>query len=134
MKTASLGQTVQGGGFLRKNVYLRAALAGVSAGAVTGLLGAGGGMVLVPLLTLLTPIPEDAVFPTSVSIILPICAVTLAVTAALGAVDWAVAAPYLIGSGLGGFLAGKFGKNLPVVWLHRILGIFILWGGVRYLC
>lgn len=119
---------------MRKIVCLKAALAGLCAGAVTGLLGAGGGMVLVPLLTLLTPIPEEQVFPTSVSVILPICAVTLAVTAALGAVDWAAAMPYLLGSGLGGLLAGKFGKKLPVVWLHRLLGIFILWGGIRYLC
>ncbi len=32
-------------------------LAGTAAGAVAGLLGAGGGMVLVPLLTVLTHIP-----------------------------------------------------------------------------
>ena len=44
--------------------------------------GAGGGMVLVPLLTLLTPLEETEVFPSSVTIILPICLVTLAVSAA----------------------------------------------------
>ena len=43
-------------------------LAGLCAGLVTGLLGAGGGMVLVPLLTLLTNLPEGTVFPASVRI------------------------------------------------------------------
>ncbi len=91
-------------------------------------------MVLVPLLTLITPISEEKVFPCSVSIILPICLVTLGVTAAFGAVDWAKALPYLIGSGIGGFFAGKWGRKIPVKWLHRGLGILILWGGYRYLC
>lgn len=119
---------------MRKWKYMGAALAGLSAGAVAGLFGAGGGMVLVPLLTLLTSVEEDAVFPSSVSIILPICVVTLAATAALGSVDWNAALPYLLGSAAGGFFAGKWGGKIPVKWLHRGLGILILWGGVRYLC
>lgn len=110
------------------------ALAGLGAGAVAGLFGAGGGMVLVPLLTLLTAIEEEAVFPSSISIILPICLVTLIATAMTGTVDWQQALPYLFGSAAGGFLAGKWGKNIPVKWLHRGLGILILWGGYRYLC
>ena len=48
--------------------YMGIALAGLGAGAVNGLFGAGGGMVLVPLLTLLAAIEEKAVFPSSVSI------------------------------------------------------------------
>jgi uncharacterized membrane protein YfcA len=44
------------------------------------------------------------------------------------------ALPYLIGSALGGILAGLLGKRIPTVWLHRGLGILILWGGYRYLC
>ena len=50
--------------------YLGIALAGALAGAVNGLFGAGGGMVLVPLLTCLAKLPEHTVFPASVSIIL----------------------------------------------------------------
>lgn len=110
------------------------ALAGLCAGAVNGLFGAGGGMVLVPLLTLLTPMEDRAVFPASISIILPICLVSLAVTAATGEVAWQEALPYLLGSAAGGLLAGLWGKKIPTVWLHRGLGILILWGGIRYLC
>lgn len=108
-------------------------IAGTLAGAVTGLFGAGGGMVLVPLLTMLSPLEREAVFPASVSIILPICAVTLAATAATGSVAWGAALPYALGSAAGGILAGKFGGRVPTVWLHRGLGLLILWGGVRYL-
>ena len=107
-------------------------MAGIAAGTVNGLLGAGGGMVLVPLLSRSDSLLEEEVFPASVSIILPICLVSLW----LGGeqIPWANAVPYLIGSGLGGILAGILGKRIPTRWLHRGLGLLILYGGVRYLC
>ncbi len=119
---------------MRRLKYMGAALAGLGAGAVTGLFGAGGGMVLVPLLTLLTGMEEESVFPCSISIMLPICVVSLTAAALTGTIAWQQAVPYLFGSAAGGFLAGKWGKSIPVKWLHRGLGILILWGGYRYLC
>ena len=119
---------------MRNHKYMGSMLAGLSAGAVAGLFGAGGGMVLVPLLTLLTPMEDEEVFPSSITIILPICLVALAVTAINGTIDWRQALPYLFGSAIGGFFAGKWGRKIPVKWLHRGLGILILWGGYRYLC
>jgi len=101
---------------------------------VNGLFGAGGGMVLVPLLTLLGAVEDQAVFPASVCIILPICLVSLMVNAMTESIPWAQALPWLLGSAAGGILAGLFGRRIPVTWLHRGLGILILWGGLQYLC
>ena len=109
-------------------------IAGAVAGAINGLFGAGGGMLLVPLLTWLTNIKEEQIFPSSVSIILPICIVSLCISAASAAIPFQSAWPYLLGSIPGGLLAGVVGHKIPVKWLHRALGILILWGGVRYLC
>lgn len=106
--------------------------AGTLAGVITGLLGAGGGMVLVPMLTFLTDLQEDEIFPASVGIILPICIVSLLFQGHMP--PWREALPYLAGSVLGGILAGILSKKIPTLWLHRILGVLILWGGVRYLC
>lgn len=114
--------------------YLGSGLAGLGAGAVNGLFGAGGGMVLVPLLTSLTKLEDDEIFPSSVSIILPICLVSLGYSLWGSTVDWAGALPYLIGSAAGGVAAGLWGRKIPTKWLHRLLGILILWGGIRYLC
>ena len=108
------------------------ALAGAAAGIINGLFGAGGGMILVPLLTRMTDLDENEIFPASISIILPLCIVTLAIQAGT-ALPWRASLPYLLGSALGGIAAGIWGKHIPTKWLHRILGILILWGGVRYL-
>ena len=108
--------------------------AGACAGLVAGLFGAGGGLVLVPLLTLLTDTAEKSVFSSSISIILPICLVCIAVTAITAGIPVRPALPYLLGSVIGGLCAGKWGLKIPARWLHRGLGLLILWGGYRYLC
>ena len=110
------------------------ALAGLCAGTVNGLFGAGGGMVLVPLLTLLTDLQGPEVFPASLSVMLPLCLVSLTVSALSGPIPWVAAFPYLLGSLAGGIAAGLWGSRIPAKWLHRGLGILILWGGIRYLC
>ena len=112
---------------------IMSALAGMTAGAVNGLFGAGGGMVLVPLLSYCTPMEQDKVFPASVSIILPICVISLAFTVPDVGLPLAEAWPYLLGSIPGGLIAGFVDGKIPVKWLHRGLGILILWGGIRYL-
>lgn len=114
--------------------HFGSALAGIGAGAVNGLFGAGGGMVLVPLLIWLTKLDDEEIFPASVSIILPICLVSLSLTFQWNAGPWNMIINYLIGSTVGGILAGILGRRIPTVWLHRLLGVLILWGGVRYLC
>ena len=108
-------------------------IAGFCAGAVNGLFGAAGGMVLIPLLTLLTNFDGQELFSASICIILPICLVTLAFTWLRQGLDFPTALPYLAGGGAGGYLAGKFGEKFHPKWLHRALGILILWGGIRYL-
>ena len=108
-------------------------LAGAAAGAVSGLFGAGGGMILVPLLVLLTDLREQDVFSASIGIILPVCIVSLAVNAIHAPLPWKEALPYMLGSGIGGAGAAVWAKKIPAVWLHRGLGILIIWGGIRYL-
>ena len=115
------------------NFQFGAALVGLLAGLVNGIFGGAGGMVLIPGLRLLTDINEVDLFPTSVSVMLPVCLVSLWLASRSGSLPWADALPYLLGSVAGGVLVGFLGKRIPTVWLHRIFGAMILWGGVRYL-
>lgn len=118
---------------MKRKQTLGVTIAGFCAGAVNGLFGTAGGMVLVPLLTALTDMEDNEIFPSSLSIILPVCIVSLAYTAWTGTVDYLTALPYLIGGALGGIAAGRWGTKIPTIWLHRGLGILIIWGGIRYL-
>lgn len=109
-------------------------LGGCLAGFINGLFGTGGGMILIPLLSLLGNMKQQDIFPTSISIIFPICLIALFTTAIGNPLPWAEALPYLIGGTIGGILAALTGKKIPVKWLHRFFGIMILIGGIRYLC
>jgi uncharacterized membrane protein YfcA len=117
--------------FIKKHIIHT--FAGTAAGVVNGIFGAGGGMVLLPLLRAGKILPEEALFPSSVAIILPICIVTLLCNGITG-LPWKAALPYLLGGAVGGILAATCGKRIPTLWLHRILGIMIIYGGIRYLC
>lgn len=116
---------------MKKNIW-GFVLAGVLAGAANGLFGGGGGMLLVPALSLFTDLQEDGVFPASVCIIFPICIVSLILS--FQPIPTGTTIGYLSGSAAGGIFAGFLGKKIPTKWLHRGLGILILWGGIRYLC
>ena len=116
-----------------KHKFVGPILAGFGAGAVNGLFGIGGGMILIPLLSLFTDWEDEKIFASSLSIILPMCLVTLAATALTGPVLWLDSIPYLIGSAAGGVMAGLWGRKIPMQLLHKALGLLIIWGGVRYL-
>ena len=111
-----------------------AALAGLLAGIVNGIFGGAGGMVLIPAMGLWTDAEPEALFPISVSVMLPVCALSLWLSARSAPLPWLDALPYLLGSAGGGVLAGLLGRRIPAKWLHRIFGAMLLWGGIRYLC
>ena len=111
------------------------ALSGGAAGFIAGLFGAGGGMILIPLLNLTVKPKDEALFPSSVCIMLPICLVAIvADIITKGPLPFSTAWPYMVGGAGGGCLAGLLARKIPTLWLHRALGALIIWGGVRYLC
>lgn len=108
-------------------------LCGAAAGLVNGMLGAGGGMLLLPLLAKTTDLKQHELFACSVCVILPLSLVSAGVYLLRGGSFLPEAVPYLIGGAAGGVIAGLTLKKLPTEWLRRVLGAFILWGGVRLL-
>ena len=110
-----------------------AVLSGAAAGIVNGLFGAGGGMVLLPMLGKTTDLKDKEIFANCVAIILPLSLVSAAVYWFRGGSFFNESLPYLLGGGIGGVIAGLLLQKLKAKWLHRALGIFILWGGFRLL-
>ncbi len=74
----------------------RSALSGAAAGLINGLLGAGGGMVLVPLLVGWCGLEDKKAFATAISIILPLSLTSIAVFAMREPLPFGEAWPYLL--------------------------------------
>ncbi len=108
-------------------------VAGALAGAVNGLFGAGGGMVLVPLLISYVGLEDKLAFSTAISIILPLSIVSIVVYWLNGTFPLSQAWPYLIGGLAGGLLGGICFRKVSANFLHKALGLFILWGGIKLL-
>lgn len=106
-------------------------IAGGLAGALNGLFGAGGGLVLVPLLGGWIGLEEKRAFATSIAIILPLSIVSYALFCLQGGNVWADALPYLLGGIVGGALAPRFFNRIPTVWLHRLFSALLFYGGIK---
>lgn len=111
----------------------KCALSGAAAGAANGFFGAGGGMLLIPLLTVWAKVDERKAFANSVLIILPMCIVSSVIYYFRSGLDLPAAVPYLIGGAAGGIIGGLIFKKLSVDLLRKVMGIIIIYGGVRSL-
>jgi len=88
-------------------------------------------MVLLPLLTRFCRLEDKKAFATSLSVILPICLTSLCVYWLRGDLALRESLPYLLGGAAGGVIAGLLFSRVSAVFLHRALGLVILWGGLR---
>ncbi len=111
----------------------RLLVTGALAGLANGFFGAGGGLFLVPLLTGWAKLEQRRAFATSVAVILPISLVSVWVYLQKGEIEVWRNLPYLVGGAMGGVIAGKVFDRVDMVWLRRIFGVLILYGGVRAL-
>lgn len=82
-------------------------ITGLVIGFVNGFLGAGGGMLLVPALTLLLGLESKKIHATAVFVIVPICMISGIVYVIKGVFDINVFLPVVVGSVIGG-VAGTF--------------------------
>lgn len=99
---------------------------------LNGLLGAGGGMILVPML-LKSGIDRKKAHATSVCIILPICIFSAVLYLYSGSVSLSDSYPYLawgvVGALIGSWILPKINQNL----LKKIFSLLMLWAGYRML-
>lgn len=105
-------------------------VSGLVAGIVNGFLGAGGGMIIVPML-IRSGLDRRHAHATSVCIILPICILSAYMYITSGKVTINDAMPYLlwgvIGSVIGSLILQKINQNL----LRKIFGILLIWASYR---
>lgn len=114
-------------------MVFRYALSGFAAGTVTGILGSGGGLVLIPLLSAFCNIEEESLFPCCLGIMLPLCLCSAIVQSSLSLPSVQDFLPFFLGGTIGGLLSVLFRKKVSTIWLHRIFGCILLWSGFRCL-
>lgn len=115
---------------LRHNTF-RYAIIGALAGATNGLFGAGGGLVVVPLLIAWTKLDQKRAFATSVAVIAPLSAISFCLLQQRQPLDLTTVWGYLLGGVIGGVLSGVLFKKASPVLLHRLFGALLLYGGIR---
>ena len=99
---------------------------GAMVGLVTGLLGAGGGFLIVPALTLLAGLPITAAVGTSLLVITMNSAAGLAGHLAVVPIDWAVTGAVTAAAVVGSLIGARLVARIPASALRRAFGWFVL--------
>ena len=102
-------------------------LLGLIAGALSGLIGIGGGVIIVPVLVFLFGFSQHEAQGTTLALLVPPIGILAAWTYyKQGYVHLNTAAIICLGFFLGSFLGAKFATSLPNVLLERIFGVAML--------
>jgi uncharacterized protein len=103
-----------------------AAAVGLAAGALSGLFGVGGGILIVPGLVLLLGMPQRRAHATSLAAIVPIAAAGAAGYAIEGAVQWLAAALLTVGGAVGAVAGTALLRRIPERGLRILFAAFLL--------
>ena len=103
---------------------------GVGVGFINGFLGAGGGMLLVPLIILILKLKTKVAHATAILIILPICLISGVFYIINGFFDFNVFMPCLIGTVVGGVLGTFILSKLKSEIVTFIFSLVMITAGV----
>ncbi len=106
-------------------------LAGVSAGILSGLMGVGGGMILVPMMVFLMAVPQHAAQGISLLVIIPTALTGLWRFHRQGIVRYKVAFWLALGAGFGALGSSGLVQSIPPEILRRFFGVFVICMGLR---
>lgn len=96
------------------------------AGVVSGLLGVGGGIVIVPLLVFLVGLSQHQAHATSLAAVIPIALVGSLTYLAAGESQPLVALPLALGALVGAPIGARSMATLPEAKLKLIFGMLLL--------
>jgi uncharacterized membrane protein YfcA len=108
----------------------RILLVGFTAGAMSGLLGVGGGIVMVPLLVLLVGFSQHAAHATSLAAVVPIAGVGALTYAVAGEIHLGYAALLAAGSLVGAPVGASLMAKMTEARLKTVYGLLLVAMGV----
>lgn len=108
-------------------------LMGLFGGILSGLLGVGGGVVLVPMMVLLLGITQHTAQGISMLVIIPTSLAAIYQLHKANLVNYRMAVWLAAGAIAGALVSANFVQMIPAVELKRIFGVFIIYSGIRML-
>lgn len=113
--------------------YVALVVVGMFAGALSGLLGVGGGIIFVPALLLLVRLNIHEAIGVSLAVIVPTALAGVMTHYRAGNVDLKLAVLVAAGGVLGGVLGASLAAHVPAETLKKIFGGFLIIVGVSML-
>lgn len=104
---------------------------GLVGGVLSGLLGIGGGVVLVPMMVLILGLAQHTAQGISMLVIIPTALVAIWHFHKDKMVNYRMAGWLAAGAVSGALLSANFVQYIPAADLKRLFGVFIIYTGVR---
>lgn len=102
-------------------------IVGLIAGVLSGLIGIGGGVLIVPALVYLFGLTQMQAQGTTLALLaFPVGILGMMTYFKNGYVDFKIVALIAVGFVVGGLLGSKLAINVPTELLRRVFGIFLL--------
>lgn len=119
-------------GFMSITTLFLLILIGVCAGLLSGFVGVGGGIIIIPLLMLLVGFSQHLAQGTSLAVMLP----PIGILAAWnyhkeGFVNWKYALIISLAFIVGGYFSSKWAVQLDQKTLKKVFGVILLIGGLK---
>ena len=112
-------------------LFVALAAFGVGTGAAAGLLGVGGGILMVPFLTLAAGLSQHAAEATSLVVVLPTAIVASLELRRRGVGDLGLALRFGVVGALGGVVGALLALALPAATLRVVFAVFLALVGMR---
>lgn len=110
---------------------IKIAAIGLVTGLFNGLFGSGGGMIVVPAMSIVLGMEEHDAHATALSIILPLTIVSIFVYAKSGILDWQLTWKVALGGIAGGYIGARLLHIVPADILRKIFAVFMIAAAVR---
>jgi hypothetical protein len=108
---------------------------GLSAGILSGLVGVGGGIVMVPLFVLFLGLTQHNAQGLSLAVMLPpvtfLAVYNYHAAGTGGNIDWRIALTVSLLFAIGGFIGSKIALQIDQRMLRKIFGVFMLLVAVK---
>lgn len=106
-------------------------LAGMSAGILSGLLGVGGGLILIPIMTFILGLSQHAAQGISLLVIIPTALAGIWQLHKAKLVNYHLALYLAIGAIIGALISSATVQYIPAGSLKIIFGVFVIFAGIR---